>query len=293
MVIVINPVSELGLCRFRIPSRPGSLLFGSEVSDIYLQPHVGADIACFKALLKGVVERDAVDRAYVAAHVDGWDRGGGGRSRHDWTTLLDACGLARVDVDRAAAGLATARRGVMLWAMGLTHHEHGVQNVVALANLALARGWVGREGCGLLPIRGHSNVQGVGSVGFAPALKEAFATSWKRPTTSPRLRHRAWTPIAAWKPPSPGQMRVCVLGGNLFGSTRTAPGRKRAARIPHDLVVHDEAQRRPRTRPRRHLDHPARARARRGVAGDHAGSDVQLRAPVRGRRGAAERVTEE
>jgi anaerobic selenocysteine-containing dehydrogenase len=58
-VIVVNPVKELGLVRFKIPSRPGSLLFGSDVSDIYLQPHVGADIACFKALLKGIVSATA------------------------------------------------------------------------------------------------------------------------------------------------------------------------------------------------------------------------------------------
>ena len=220
LVIVINPVRELGLCRFRIPSRPGSLLFGSEVSDIYLQPHVGADIACFKALLKGLVERDAVDRAYVAAHVDGWAEVEADVRATDWTTLLDACGLARVDVDRAVAGLATARRGVMLWAMGLTHHEHGVQNVVALANLALARGWVGREGCGLLPIRGHSNVQGVGSVGFSPALKEAFATKladayWHRS----RLRHQGLDTYRCMEAAHHGRMRVAVqLGGNLFGS---------------------------------------------------------------------------
>ena len=59
-VIVVNPVRELGLVRFRIPSQVGSMLFGSEVSDQYLQPHVGSDIAVFKALLKGVIERGAV-----------------------------------------------------------------------------------------------------------------------------------------------------------------------------------------------------------------------------------------
>ena len=62
----------------------------------------------------------------------------------------------------------------------------GVDNVVALANLALARGWLGREGCGLLPIRGHSNVQGVGSVGFAPALRDAFARKMEEVYGIPR-----------------------------------------------------------------------------------------------------------
>jgi anaerobic selenocysteine-containing dehydrogenase len=54
-VIVINPLKELGLQRFRVPSQPLSLIFGSDVSDIYLQPHVGSDIALLKALLKGLI----------------------------------------------------------------------------------------------------------------------------------------------------------------------------------------------------------------------------------------------
>ena len=58
--------------------------------------------------------------------------------------------------------------------MGITHHAHGVKNVQAIGNLALLRGMVGRPGCGLMPIRGHSNVQGIGSVGVTPKLKDAI-----------------------------------------------------------------------------------------------------------------------
>lgn len=131
-VIVINPVKELGLVRFKIPSRPGSLLFGSDVSDIYLQPHVGADIAACKALLKGIVERDGIDRAFVRDHVEGWDAVEADVRAAPWELLLAESGLKRADVDRAVTALVAARRGVLLWAMGLTHHEHGVQNIVAL-----------------------------------------------------------------------------------------------------------------------------------------------------------------
>ena len=67
-----------------------------------------------------------------------------------------------------------SRGAIFMWAMGITHHEHGSDNVAMIANLALARGMVGREGAGLMPIRGHSNVQGIGSVGFTPSLKEGF-----------------------------------------------------------------------------------------------------------------------
>src|SRR5262249_59704926 len=89
--------------------------------------------------------------------------------------LLAACGVPAGQVDDAVDRISAARRGLVAWAMGITQHAHGVGNVHALANLALARGWVGRPGGGLLPIRGHSNVQGVGSVGATPALKAEVA----------------------------------------------------------------------------------------------------------------------
>ena len=55
--------------------------------------------------------------------------------------------------------------------MGITHHLHGVENVQMIANLALLRGMVGRPNAGLMPIRGHSNVQGMGSVGVTPSTQ--------------------------------------------------------------------------------------------------------------------------
>jgi molybdopterin-dependent oxidoreductase alpha subunit len=228
-VIVINPVKELGLVRFKIPSRPGSLLFGSDVSDIYLQPHVGADIACFKALLKGIVERDGVDRAFVRDHVEGWDAVEADVRAATWETLLAESGLSRTDIDRAVSALVAARRGVFLWAMGLTHHEHGVRNVAALANLALARGFVGHEGCGLLPIRGHSNVQGVGSVGFAPTLKEAFAKKMEEVYGIPHASTPGLDTFRCMEAAEAGKIRVGVfLGGNLFASNPDRPWSARA-----------------------------------------------------------------
>src|SRR2546422_7949494 len=179
-VIVVNPLRELGLVRFRVPSDWRSMLFGSTVSDLYIQPHVGADVALFKALLKGVVEAGGVDRAFVAAHTSGWEAVEADLVATPWPVLVDASGVTRSEIERAAAMLLRARGGIFLWAMGLTHHAHGVDNVLALANLALSLGWRGRPGCGLLPIPGHSNVQGVGSVGVTPQLKAAFAASMEQ-----------------------------------------------------------------------------------------------------------------
>jgi molybdopterin-dependent oxidoreductase alpha subunit len=217
-VMVVNPLRELGLMRFRIPSRPGSLLFGDDVSDLYLQPHVGSDVAVFKALLKGVLERGGEDRAFLAEAVDGFAAVAEDVRATSWDTLLSASGLPRAHLDTAVDALCKAKRGVFLWAMGLTHHEHGVDNVTALGNLALARGFVGRPGCGLLPIRGHSNVQGVGSMGFAPWLKTAFSERMESVYGIPKLDCGLDTygsMVAAHE----GRIRTAILlGGNLFAS---------------------------------------------------------------------------
>ena len=229
-VVVINPVRELGLVRFRVPSRPRSLLFGSSVSDLYLMPHVGSDREVFRALLKGVLERGGEDRAFLAEHVEGWEAVERDARDAQWDALLSACGLERAEIDRAVELIVGARSGMLLWAMGLTHHEHGVDNVLALGNLAFSRGWAGRPGCGLMPIRGHSNVQGVGSVGFTPALKRAFAEKMAEAygiaAGAPGL-DTYHSMIAA----DEGRIRVALLlGGNLWGSNPDSAWAARAMR---------------------------------------------------------------
>jgi molybdopterin-dependent oxidoreductase alpha subunit len=218
-VVVVNPLRELGLERFRIPSDWRSLLLGSQVSDLYLQPHIGSDIALFKALLKGLIEAGAIDRVFVEAHTNGFDAVRADVEAATWDGLLDACGVPRAQVDEAVRMLVQAKRGIFLWAMGLTHHAHGVDNVTALANLALARGWVGQAGCGLLPIRGHSNVQGVGSMGMAPGLREAFAVALEQAYDISVPRDLGQDTYASMRAAERGEVRAAVLlGGNLFGS---------------------------------------------------------------------------
>jgi molybdopterin-dependent oxidoreductase alpha subunit len=218
-VIVINPLRELGLVRFRIPSDPKSLLFGSTVSDLYLMPNIGGDIAVLKGMLKFVLERGAVDRAFIAAHTEGWDAVEQDARDTDWAAIEAASGLARADIERAAELYAASKGAIFLWAMGITHHAHGVKNVLAIANLAFARGMAGRAGAGLLPIRGHSNVQGVGSVGFTPALRADFQAAMERAYGLRLSSERGLTTFETIEAAHEGRLRVLFhLGGNLYGS---------------------------------------------------------------------------
>src|SRR5207344_748541 len=80
-------------------------------------------------------------------------------------------GVTRAEMEDFAHRYAAARSAVLVWSMGITQHEHGGDNVAAIVNLALARGNVGRPGAGLMPIRGHSGVQGGAEMGaYATAL---------------------------------------------------------------------------------------------------------------------------
>lgn len=133
---------------------------------------------------------------------------------------------------------AASKAAVFAWAMGITHHEHGVQNVQMIGNVALMRGMLGRPHAGLLPIRGHSNVQGIGSMGVAPRLKaEVFSRLEKRfHVTLPRTP--GLDTIASMVRAEAGGMRVAFcVGGNLFGSNPDAAFANRALRNV-DLVVY-------------------------------------------------------
>ena len=225
-VIVINPLRELGLVRFRVPSDVRSLLFGTRIADLYLQPHVGSDIALLKALLKGLLEEGGVDVGYVHEFTSGWDVLARDLESASWDSLLAACGVPRTEVVKAIEMLRTASRGIFMWAMRLTHHQHGVDNVLALANLAMARGWLGRPGTGLLPIRGHSNVQGVGSVGVSPALKNAFAGRLKDLYGFELPREAGMDTFACMEAAHAGKIRTAVLlGATSIPATPTSPGR--------------------------------------------------------------------
>lgn len=218
-VIVINPVREIGLVRFRIPSNLRSLLFGDAIASLYIQPHIGGDLALLTGIAKRVVELGAHDVDYLKNNCQGADEWLAHLAALDWQQIQAKSGVDYSQIEEVARRYAACRNAVFSWTMGITHHAHGVENVQAIANLALLRGMVGKPRAGLLPIRGHSNVQGIGSVGATPELKAALFERLEsrfhlRLPTKPGLDTLACIHEAA-----AGLLKVGVcLGGNLFGS---------------------------------------------------------------------------
>ena len=170
-VIVVNPLKEIGLVNFSVPSDVWSLLFGSEIASLYVQPHIGGDIALLTGLAKSVLERGAENRDFLV-HTENAGAFIDQVKATPWPAIERNSGVEGPMIEHMADLYFRAKRVIFGWSMGITHHAHGVDNVQAIVNTALLRGMVGRPGAGLLPIRGHSNVQGIGSMGVAPSLKE-------------------------------------------------------------------------------------------------------------------------
>ncbi|HSB10424.1 MAG TPA: FdhF/YdeP family oxidoreductase [Blastocatellia bacterium] len=167
-VVVVNPYREPGLERYWIPSVVESALFGTRIADAFFQVNTGGDRAFIAGVIKHLIERDWFDRAFVAEMTAGFDDLQTALGACSWQTIEAASGSAREDMLRFARMISEAKTAVFVWSMGITQHRDGVANVRAIVDLALTRGFVGREKCGLMAIRGHSGVQGGAEVGAAP-----------------------------------------------------------------------------------------------------------------------------
>lgn len=170
-VVVVNPYLEPGLDRYWVPSNVESALFGTTMCDLHIPVRPGGDVAFANAVLKLMVLRDAVDHEWVAAHADGWDELVAALADQDLDDLLDQAGLTLDHVEAFVDEYAAASSAVLVWSMGITQHRDSVDGVRAIVNVGLARGNVGRDGAGLMPIRGHSGVQGGAEMG-------AYATAF-------------------------------------------------------------------------------------------------------------------
>ena len=229
-VIVINPAKESGLVKFALPKNLGSMLAGgSEIASMYVQPRIGSDIALFTGLAKAVLERGGEEKAFIARHAEGFEAFAGHVRAASWEGIEAATGIARAEIERLADAYIAAKSAVFAWGMGMTHHVHGVENVEMIVNLALLRGMIGRRCAGLLPLRGHSNVQGIGTVGVKPVLAEDVFARMEAHFGVKLPRSPGYDTMASMKAADRGEIDAALLmGGNLYASNPNAEWAERA-----------------------------------------------------------------
>ena len=249
-IVVINPYREPGLDRYWVPSITKSALFGTRLMDDFFPVRPGGDVAFLNGVLKFLIERNWMDRDFIGQHTTGFEGVRAEAESETWETLEQSGGLPRAEMARFAELYARSQNAVFIWSMGLTQQRRGVDNVRAVVNVALARGMIGRENCGLVPIRGHSGVQGGAECGAVPGefpggvrvteeSARRFAELWEHPVPSSKGLSAAQMLDAAHA----GQLDVFyVIGGN-FLETMPDPAaveqalRRVPVRIHQDLIL--------------------------------------------------------
>ena len=249
-IVLVNPFREPGLEHYWVPSITRSALFGTRFIDDFFQVRVGGDIAFLNGVLKWLIERDGLDREFIHEHTRGFEDLKRALSEQSWEELEKSSGLGRDAMLRFAQTYSRARSAVFIWSMGLTQHRFGVENVKAVANVALARGMLGREKCGLVPVRGHSGVQGAAECGSVPntfaggfAVNEEnsrrFADLWGHPVpATPGLSAPEMVETAAR-----GALDVFYIVGGNFVDTLPEPARVESGlkrvrcRVHQDIVL--------------------------------------------------------
>ncbi len=219
-VIVVNPAKEPGLIKFAVPKSPKSLLTGgSEIASDYLQPNIGQDLWVFKGIAKAVIAANAQNQVFLNKYTEGFEGFYADLEAVSWEEIVDKSGLLKADIERVAKAYIASENTVFSWGMGMTHHVHGSENVEYIANLALLRGMIGRPGAGLLPLRGHSNVQGVGTIGVKPVLAEDIIAKIEKAFGVELPINEGMDTMACMQAADNGDIDAAVLmGGNMYAA---------------------------------------------------------------------------
>jgi len=225
-VVAINPLRERALVSFAHPQNPLALLGrATRISTHFLQVKVNGDVALLKGVMKALFELEAarggvIDWEFIRAHTTGVEDLRAGLDAVSWEDVVAASGCAEEQIRELAEVYARAEATIACWAMGLTQHENGVENIREVVNLLLLRGNVGRPGAGACPVRGHSNVQGDRTMGIVERPPAALLRALEaRFSFTPPAAH-GLDVVGAIHAMGRGEVDVFVaMGGNFLSAT--------------------------------------------------------------------------
>ncbi|GEP60325.1 FdhF/YdeP family oxidoreductase [Reyranella soli] len=224
-ILSFNPFRERALERFQAPQSPFEMttLTSTPISRCLYQVRVGGDVAVVKGMMKFLVAQDALspvlDWEFIRKHTMGIAALVADLKATDWADIERQSGMRRDEIEQAAAVYMKAPRAIVVYGMGITQHRHGAAAVQQLANLCLLKGNIGREGAGLCPVRGHSNVQGDRTVGITEVPTAEFLDRLQaRFGFKPPSAH-GHNVVTALEAMTRGEVRVFVgMGGNIVAA---------------------------------------------------------------------------
>ncbi|MDM9627805.1 FdhF/YdeP family oxidoreductase [Rhizobium sp. S152] len=249
-IVVFNPLKERALERFAAPQNPIEMatFSSTNIASAYHQVRAGGDLAVLKGMMKLILERDAadidaggegfLDRAFIAEHTSGFDDLRRDIEASEWETILTVSGLAKSAIESAVDVYLAASNVIACYGMGLTQHRNGTGNVQQLANLLLLRGNMGRQGAGIAPIRGHSNVQGDRTVGITEVPNQALLDGIERAFGFRPPSARGHNAVETMEAIIDGRSKALMCLGGNFAVAMADPDATYPAIRKLDLSVH-------------------------------------------------------
>ncbi|MBV9111056.1 MAG: FdhF/YdeP family oxidoreductase, partial [Gemmatimonadetes bacterium] len=232
-IIAINPLPETGLNHFNHPQdlkHPRRVLnvlkaVGTQLADLYVPVRVAGDVALMKGILKELLEAEdrapgtVFDHAFIREHTFGFDDFIADLRAESWEAIVEESGVSRAELRRIAEMVMKSRSMVIAWAMGLTQQPQAVAAIQEIVNLALLRGAIGRDGAGVLPVRGHSNVQGDRTVGIWERVADHFLDALKKEFGFEPPRKHGLDTVETLKAMHAGKVKVFFgMGGNFLSA---------------------------------------------------------------------------
>ncbi len=222
-ILAVNPLPEAGLFKFDNPQTPrGMSGIGTHLADEFLQIRSNGDLALWQAfghLLLAAEDRNpgnVLDRDFIERHTNGFEAYAAHVKDLDRDAVVAATGLTWGEIEKAAEMLATSKRIVNCWAMGITQHRNAVATIKEMVNVALLQGMIGKPGAGLCPVRGHSNVQGDRTMGIWERVADSFLDAIRDEFGFEPPREHGHDSVAAVQAMADGRASVFVgLGGNF------------------------------------------------------------------------------
>ncbi|MGO4762302.1 FdhF/YdeP family oxidoreductase [Cupriavidus sp. 2KB_3] len=235
-IVSINPLKERGLQRFTSPQHVSEMVTGqsTKIASMFVRPKLAGDFALIKGLGKRVIELDdeaiatgskrVVDVDFLAEHTAGFEAFAADLRAESWADIVAESGVPREDIDALAEVYVKSERTIACWGMGITQHKNSVSTIQLLSNVMMLRGNIGRPGAGLMPVRGHSNVQGDRTMGIEEQPDEAFLDRLGAAFDFEPPREHGQDVVAAINAMLAGKVKVFIgLGGNFSIATPDTP----------------------------------------------------------------------
>jgi len=238
-IISINPLTETGMKKFKHPQNPIEMLgFGSTIADKHLKLNINSDQALFRAFSKSVIESGNIDEDFIDNYTSGYNEYKKIVLESDFNNISKITGISLEDIVDVGEKVSKSKSTIVCWAMGITQHKNSVSTIQEIVNFLLLGGNIGKEGAGVCPVRGHSNVQGDRTVGINHKPSSAFIDNLEKSTGIRSPEVHGFDSVEAVKAMENGSGKVFLAMGGNFLSAMSDTTRTSSALSNCNLTAH-------------------------------------------------------